>query len=258
MLLQFLNDRNDTAIKECLAIVGVNVWINYPVLPKLLENRIRQFIDVESITCLTFASLVSTNETVRLLVEAGADIAVTDSRGYSTLHYACASDIDAEDKIAYLVQRGASPQKATDGSKETLPGPEFYSTSLLLAASLNQAGRVRALIDDHGVSVNATGEYDRTALHHAAEAGSAEAVKVLVQHPDCRVNATSSMGRTPLHDAAYEGNIDCVNVLVSHPNCDFTDRRGRTVAVVARERGHDDIAALIEAKSTGKFFSVQL
>ena len=154
------------------------------------------------------------------------------------------------------MQRRASLQTATGGSEQESLGPEFYATLLRLAALHNQADRVRALIDDHGVSVNATDYYGRTALHVAAKAGSAEAVKLLVQHTDCRVNQTGIMDRTPLHEAADEGNLDCVNVLVSHPNCDFSvaDWHGDTAAALARRRGHDDIAALL---STGSF-SLQL
>ena len=86
LLLQALNDRNQAAIVERLATVGVKHWINNRALPKKLENPIRQFKDVESITCLAFASLVNDARTVQQLIEAGADVAVTDSEGFSPLH----------------------------------------------------------------------------------------------------------------------------------------------------------------------------
>ena len=122
---------------------------------------------------------------MRQLVEAGAGITVTDTRTgkevYSALHYACASDVDADAKVAYLMQRDASSETPTGGSEQVVLGPEFYSTSLRLAANHNHAGRVRALIDDNGASVNSTGRWGRTALHAAAAAsGGAESVNV---HP---------------------------------------------------------------------------
>ena len=103
LLLQALNDQNQAAIDERLATEGVKDWINRRALPEQLDNPVRQFKVVRSITCLTFASLVSDDATVRQLVEAGADAAVTDSRKrkeevYSPLHYACASDVPVLEK----------------------------------------------------------------------------------------------------------------------------------------------------------------
>ena len=157
-LLQALNDQNQAAIDERLATEGVKGWINHRALPEQLDNPIRHFQDIKSITCLIFASVVSDDATVRQLVEAGADIAVTDSRGFSPLHYACqsfaylvsddaavdrlftarsnnavtdsghyvevfselhyacASNVDADATVAYLMQRDASSQTANGGS----------------------------------------------------------------------------------------------------------------------------------------------
>ena len=200
---------------------GVKVWINHRALPEQLDNLVRQIKDVNSITCLTFASLVNEARTVQQLIEAGADVAAKDSVGFSPLHYACVSDVDSNAKVTYLMQRDASSQTDTGGTEQVVLKPEVYSTSLRLAARLNQADRMRALIHDHGASVNATDEQGRTALHVAAAAGSAETVKVLVQHPSCDFS--------------------------------ITDRDGLTAAGRARLFGHDDIAEMIEAKSKGNF-----
>ena len=220
-LLQALNDQNQAAIDECLAIEGVKDWINRSALLEQLHNPIRHFKDVKSITCLTFASVVNEARTVQQLVEAGADVVKTDSKGLSPLHYACASDIDSDAKVVYLMQRYASSQKVAGGSEQVVLGREVYSTSLRLAARLNQARLVRALIDDHGASVN----------------------------------ATDSWGSTPLNIAAKFGSAEAVDVLVSYPDCDFSikDRSRETAADSARRLGHHDLAALIEAKSKGDF-----
>ena len=63
LLLQALNDQNQAAIDECLATKGVKDWINRRALPEQLDNPIRQFKDVKTITCLSFASLVSDEAT---------------------------------------------------------------------------------------------------------------------------------------------------------------------------------------------------
>ena len=221
MLLQALNDQNQAAIDERRATEGVKDWINKSVFPNRLDNPIREFKHVKSITCLIFTSLVSDEATVRQLVEAGADIDKRDSRGYSPLHYACASYVDSDAKVAYLMQHGASSQTATGGRTQVVPDLNVYCTALRLIALLNHAGRVRALIDDHGASVN----------------------------------ATDSCGSTPLSLAAVFGSAEAVDVLVPYPDCDFsfTDRTCKTAADYARVGGHHDLAALIEAKYKGNF-----
>ena len=197
----------------------VKMWINNPLLPENLQNPVSVFKRNRPITCLIFACLASDNATVRQLVEAGADIEITDSQGYSALDYACASDIDSDAKVSYLMQHVTSSQTATGGSEEVVIEPEFYTKSLRLAVSLNLTDRVKALINDYGVPVN----------------------------------AASGWGSTPLHLAAKFGNAETVNVLASHPHCDFsiTDGDGNTAADCARLEEHHDIAALIQAKSKG-------
>ena len=76
---------------------------------------------------------------------------------------------------------------------------------------------------------------------------------MVVQHPDCRVNATDRWRRTTLHLAVEAGHAKAVKVLAQHLTCDFsiTDKNGDTAAERARRWGHDDIAALIDAKYKG-------
>ena len=257
LLLQALNDQNQAAIDERLATEGVKAWINHRALPEQLDNPIRELQDVKSITCLTFASLVKDVQTVRKLVESGADPTVTDSEGYSVLHYACASRVDAQAKVTYLLQRDASLVNAYNHSENAVLAPWTKSTPLHVAARHNQTDCIKILNKDGKASVNATDERGRTALHLAAAAESAEAVNMLVQHPDCRVNATDEYGKTALHDAAEVGSAEAVKVLVQHPSCDFsiTDEDdgfdGDTAAGWARRWRHDEMAALIDAQSKG-------
>ena len=249
LLLQALNDQNQAAIYKRLATEGVKDWINNRALPKQLDNPIRQFKSGWSVTCLAFASLVSDFSTVRQLVKAGADIEVTDVQilslkqssqnrltredriTYSALHYACASDIDSDAKVAYLMHRGASLRTTTCGWCDVVTESEFYSTALRLAAWFNQTDRVRALLDEHGASVNAIDQLDRTALHLAAATGSADAVKVLLSHPNSDVTIKA---RT---------------------------RQDKTAEDLARENQHNDSAALIQAqykgicRNMGRFYS---
>ena len=260
-LLQALNDQSPAAINECVTADDTKVWINNDVDPKQLVNPVVDFKDVESVTCLTFASLVNDFQTVRQLVESGSDVRVTDWTGCTPLHYACASRVEAQAKVEYMLQRDASLVNATNYSENAVLDPEDdaslwrYSTPLHVAARHGQTHCVKTLVDVGKAPVYATDGLGWTALHRAAEAGHAEAVEVLVQHPDCRVNATDEEGWTALHLAALLGRAEAVEVLVSHPRCDvsITDEYGDTAADLARGRQHGDIAALIEAKAKGKF-----
>ena len=258
-LLQALNDKGPAAIDECVAADKPKGWINNNVDPKQLVNPVVNFEDFESITCLTFGSLVNNFRTVRQLVESGSDVRATDWTGCTPLHYACASRVEAQAKVEYMLQRDASLVNATNYSLNAVLHPgrwslTRFSTPLHVAALHGRTGCVKTLVNVGKSPVNATDERGSTALHLAAENGHTEAVKVLVQHPDCRVNATDSDGSTALHTAAWAGHAEAVKVLVSHPRCDVSiiDMWGDTAAVEARREGHDDIAALIEAKSKGK------
>ena len=207
------------------------------------------------------ASLVNDFQTVRQLVESGSDVRAIDWTGCTPLHYACASRVEAQVKVEYMLQRDASLVNATNYSENAVLDPRRgwslrrYSTPLHVAAHHGQTDCVKTLVNVGKTPVNATDEHGWTALHLAAEAGHADAVAVLVQHPDCRVNATYERGWTALHRAARAGRAKAVEVLVSHPSCDvsITDKRGHTAADDARYRGRDEIAALIEAKAKGKY-----
>ena len=262
-LLQALNDKSLEAINECVTADEAKVWINNNVDPKQLVDPVVDFKDVERITCLTFASLVNDFQTVRQLVESGSDVRATDWTGCTPLHYACASRVEAQAKVEYMLQRDVSlvnatnylPNAALDSGRYWPQSLLRYSTPLHVAADHGKSDCVKILVNVGKAPVNATDSYGWTALYLAAAAGHAEAVKVLVQHPDCRVDATDELGCTALHFAARAGRAEAVKVLVSHPSCNFsiTNEDGRTAADWARDEEHDDIAALIEDKAKGKF-----
>ena len=247
-LLQALNDERQAAIDECVAAEGAKNWINNDVDPKQLNNPVKEFKNAHSITCLTFASLVNGDGIVRQLVESGADVGATDWSGCTPLHYACASSVEAQAKVEYMLQRDASLANATNYSDNVVLDSCCYSTPLHVAARHNQPDCVKTLVSDGKASVNATDGYGLTALLVAASAGSTEAVNVLVQHQDCRVNATDQWGSMALHYAARVGNTETVKVIVQHPTCQInaTDplygggtalhhatRTGNTEAIIA-------------------------
>jgi ankyrin repeat protein len=86
------------------------------------------------------------------------------------------------------------------------------------------------------------------ALHACIALGnSLESLRLLLE-AGADVNATQAGSDTPLHQAAATGNAAVVALLLEHgadkaARCD----QGKTPAAYARERGHLDIAVLLDA-----------
>lgn len=68
------------------------------------------------------------------------------------------------------------------------------------------------------------------------------------------VNATDQFGRTALWMAARYGRLDTIELLLAHgadPTLESTDDKARTAIDIARARGHQEVAAILEkAKKT--------
>ena len=102
-LLQALNDKSQGTINDCLKQASVKQWIDDNVKVKLITNPRRRFADdFVSITCLCYASRYSTPGVVRQLVQAGADVTVTDSWQQTPLHWACRSVVDVKEKVEFF------------------------------------------------------------------------------------------------------------------------------------------------------------
>ena len=132
-LLQALNDKRQAAIDENVSAPDVKNRINDHVERKRLDNPVWYLIGVDHVTCLTFASFVNDARTVRQLVEAGCDVTGRDSHGQTPLHTACLSNVDANSKVMFLLQRVASLVNASDYSNTT---PLHYAA--LTATSLRR------------------------------------------------------------------------------------------------------------------------
>ena len=105
-LLQALNDEDASEIRDCLQDATVTQWINNNLSIKDIVNPRGKFSDsYEYITCLGFASRWSNARIVRHLVEAGADVTVTDSARRAPLPHACESNTDVTKKATFLLDQ---------------------------------------------------------------------------------------------------------------------------------------------------------
>lgn len=83
-------------------------------------------------------------------------------------------------------------------------------------------------------------------LHSAASARSLAAARVLVEH-GAPVNARQHGGWVPIHAAAQNGDHDMVDLLLAHgADVEIANDEGKTPAMVARDKAHTQIAALLE------------
>ena len=100
---------------------------------------------------------------------------------------------------------------------------------------------------EKGADVHATNKTGETALHRAAFVGKAEIIDHLMDR-GANVNQKSTHGATPLFVAALRGQLEAVQKLLSR-GADPSVRNCNDVsaAEIAKENGHDAIAALLSA-----------
>ncbi|XP_013863189.1 cyclin-dependent kinase 4 inhibitor B [Austrofundulus limnaeus] len=113
------------------------------------------------------------------------------------------------------------------------------------AAKGNTAGVEAVLLK--GADVNGKNQFGRTALQ-VMMMGSSPVAQLLLQRGANPNVADSSTGNTPLHDAAQTGFLETVRLLVeagAEPR--VKDNNNRLPADVARQSGHTEVCAFLEA-----------
>ena len=119
-------------------------------------------------------------------------------------------------------------------------------TALHLACFFAQPEAARLLIEA-GAAVDAVAANPTRVmpLHSAASARNLEAARFLLEH-GAPVNARQQAGWVPIHAAAQNGDRPMVELLLKHrADPKLTNDDGKTAAMVAREKGHEQIAALL-------------
>jgi ankyrin repeat protein len=120
-------------------------------------------------------------------------------------------------------------------------------TALHFACFFGQPEAARLLIES-GAAVDAVAANPTKVmpLHSAASARNLEAARLLLEH-GAPVNARQQAGWVPLHAAAQNGDRPMVELLLTHrADPKLVNDEGKTSAMVAREKGHAEIAALLD------------
>ena len=120
-------------------------------------------------------------------------------------------------------------------------------TALHFACFFGQPDSARLLIES-GAAVDAVAANPTQVmpLHSAATARNLEAARLLLEH-GAPVNARQQAGWVPIHAAAQNGDRPMVELLLKHrADPKLANDQGKTSAMVAREKGHEETAALLD------------
>ncbi len=122
-------------------------------------------------------------------------------------------------------------------------------TALHFACFFGRPAAARLLIENGAVvDAVAANPTQVTPLHSAATARNIEAARLLLEHGNPKmVNARQQGGWVPIHAAAQNGDLAMVELLLKHhADPKLANSDGSTPAMVAREKGHEELAALLE------------
>jgi len=164
--------------------------------------------DIQGKTPFFYAVRSNRVETVKFLIEKGANINVQDSGGMTPLHVAVNGN--SSNIIGILIKAGAKLELKNNASNTPLALAEKLGgrpkvERLLKKAILDAARKTRAQID-----INASSTKQ---LHFAVESGDIETVKDWIGR-GADVNTKARLGGTPLHIAADKGYPEIVAVLI--------------------------------------------
>lgn len=197
--------------------------------PELLGAR-----DAGGSTPLHHAAGFGTLETLRGLLDAGADVKATNERASTPLHWA----IPDAAKVRLLLSRGA-PVNARQVEGRT---------PLYLAAQLGQGRAVVPLLLEHGADPALASVNGQSPLMVAAARGHAETLRVLLDHK-ADVNARNSAGDTPLILAAGSGHHEAVRLLIERgADARARSKRNETALGSAATAGVEDTVRLLLAQ----------
>jgi ankyrin repeat protein len=205
-------------------------------------------------TPLMYAVLYGDAESVRLLLEAGADPNARNETGATALLWA----VDDLDKTRLLLKNKADPNARSDDGR----------TPLLSATGWVGSGEVVKLLLEHGADPSVTAHSSRgpmTPLRQASDLGEASVVRTLIDHkaelkkagflatvsalqansPACVDQLIKSADPQAMREAllfllpprgspARFGNVDLVRTAIAHgADVNAKDPEGRTVIMLA-------------------------
>jgi uncharacterized protein len=164
------------------------------------------------------------------------DLAELISRKKKVLDIFEAAALGRQDRLQTCLDEDGINSHSSDGF-----------TALHFACFFRQPEAARLLIEG-GAAVNAVALNPTLVmpLHSAASARNLQAARVLLEH-GAPVDARQQGGWVPIHAAAQNGDRPMVELLLQHhADPRLVNDQGKSPACMAREKGHPEIAALLE------------
>ena len=152
------------------------------------------------VTPLMHAAALGSLDTVRQLLDHGANVNARSAAGATALMWAAADPA----KVQLLVERGADVKVASESGR----------TALLLAAMSDQSAETVRLLLARGADPKALDRDQTSTLAAAALGNDTESVRLLL-NAGAPVNQANAAGTTPLMNAASNGNLEAVKLLLS-------------------------------------------
>ena len=187
-------------------------------------------------TLLCVAATCGFNNIVQLLLNAGADPDLQDSKGYTPLMSAIAYSIIPSILGKILLESGADPNRT-----------DAHGQSPLSLAVMRSNTKLVKLLLDGGAEPNVADNFGYTPLLWAGSDGRKELTNQLLQ-AGADPNITNNFGRTPLIFAAGEGKSAVVKVLLkagADPN--IADNHGRTPLSAATQFNYSDVVKILNS-----------
>ena len=206
--------------REGLFLSAVNG--NTDILRCFIENKAD--VDARTGNChctlLIVVSKYGHTNVVNVLLQYGANVALTDKSGRTALHFAASSSDNSCEILRCLIENGADIDKGRNDNQ----------TPLMIAAQKGHVSVATFLIE-HGANVDLQDENGNTTLHHTLY-GSDVSCEILscLTGSGADVNGVNKVKHTPLMIAAKRGHLNALTLLIKHGahDVDLQDSDGYT------------------------------
>jgi ankyrin repeat protein len=187
--------------------------------------------DASGTTLLMYSAMYGTAETMRMLLDKGADPNAVNKRKANALHWS----VQDLAKTRLLLARGSAVNVKTVEGK----------TPLYIAAMLPGGAEVARALLEKGAEPNGADIAGRTPLMSAASEGNMETMRLLIEK-GANVNAATTAGVTALMDAARSHNHFAVKLLMDNgADVNARTKRNNTAIAAAAASGSVEVVKML-------------